>query len=383
LPFIAVTAASVGSSFTPAVHVGIHDAFFFFAAIVITAWYAGAGPGWLSVALSAFAVSSFFAPSIQSSEFDVESLAWTASFALCGAVTIVTSLRRRRTEETLRRTCDRLEAQIGARTRELLQLHERLNAETAKRIRTEAALRRTKSELARARRLFTLAEVSASIAHEVNQPLAAVVSNGEAARNWLRCSPPALSAAAESIQATVTAAVRAAEIVTRIRSLITRAIPRQASIEVNELVGEVLSLAKDSLTKHQVIPECRLRPALPPIIGDQIQLQEMLLNVISNALDAMAETSGRKRELVITTGMSDEDMISIVVSDSGHGLPATDPNKLFGPFYSTKKGGMGIGLSVCRTIAESHGGSIRAMTRQPHGAVLRIDLPTVGRHERG
>jgi C4-dicarboxylate-specific signal transduction histidine kinase len=381
LPFVAVTAAGVGSIVVPVASVGIHNVFFFFAAIVITAWYAGAGPGWLSVALSGLTTNSFFESPDHRFVLGPEGLSWSAAFVLCGAVTIATSFRRRRAEEAFRRAHGDLEGRICARTRELLRLNERLIAEVAERVRTETALRQTQSELARAHRLITLAELSASIAHEINQPLAAVVSNGEAAKNWLRRSPPALPAAAESIQAAVTAAARAAEIVTRIRSLITKAIPRQTYIEVNELVGEVLTLANADLTNRQIVAECRLAAALPSIIGDRVQLQEMLLNVVNNASDAMADVSDRKRELIIETATHSEDAISIVVSDSGHGLCAADPSKMFRAFYSTKAGGMGIGLSVCRTIVEQHGGSIRAMTRQPHGAILKIDLPVARSHD--
>ena len=284
-------------------------------------------------------------------------------------------------EETLRRTRDDLEQRLYARTHELLQLNERLNAETAERVRMESALRQAQGEVARARRLITLAELSASIAHEINQPLAAVISNGAAAQNWLRRSPPALCKATESIRAVVTAAERAAEIVMRIRSLITKAIPRQASIEVNELVCEVLTLANADLAKRQIVTECRLALALPPVIGDRVQLQEMLLNVVNNASDAMAEVTDRKRELIMETGMHGDGAISVAVSDSGRGLCETDPSRIFQAFYSTKQGGMGIGLSVCRTIVEQHGGSIRAMTRQPHGMTLKIDLPAVRHHE--
>lgn len=375
LPFVTVAAAGVGSFIAPPVSTGTHNHFLFFAAIVITAWYAGAGPGWLSVALSAFATNSVFESPVHGFEFRTDGLSCFTSFALCGAVTIATSLRRRRMEEALRRTLDELEDRMLARTRELTQLHERLMTEMARRAGAETALHQTEAELARAGRLMGLAELTASIAHEINQPLAVVVANGEAAQNWLRHSPPALPAVAESIQAVVTEAVRAAKIITRIRSLITTAVPRQSSIEVNELIGEVLMFAGAGLAKRQVVTECRLASALPPIVGDRVQLQQVLLNVVNNASDAMAGISDRKRELIIETAMHGDDAVSIVVSDCGHGLCTSDPNRIFRPFYSTKEGGMGIGLSVCRKFVEQHGGSISAMTRQPHGAVLRIDLP--------
>jgi len=383
LPFVAVAAAGVGSSVAPLSNIGLHTPFLFFAAIIVTAGLAGAGPALVSAALSAFAANSFFEYSVDGFGHGAEYLSWVAAFVLCGTVTFAASLRQRRVEETLRRSRNELKERIYSRARELLDLSERLNAEAAERVRMESALRQTQSELMRARRLITLAELGASIAHEINQPLAAVVSNGEAAQNWLRRSPPVLPAAAESIQAAVTAAVRAADIIKRIRSLTIKVIPRQASIEVNDLVSEVLALANAELTKRQIVTECRLAPALPPVTGDRTQLQVMLLNVVNNASDAMAEVCDRRRELIIETGVHGDGAISLVVLDSGHGLGATDPDSIFQAFYTTKEGGMGIGLSVCRTIVELHGGSIRAMSRQPHGAILKIDLPAARRHERG
>ncbi|MBX9823645.1 MAG: DUF4118 domain-containing protein [Xanthobacteraceae bacterium] len=377
LPFVTVAAAGVGSFIIPSVSLGTHNLFLFFAAIVITAWYAGAGPGWLSVALSAFAANSFFESPVHGFEFGAEGLSWFASFALCGAVTIATSLRRRRMEDALRRTRDELEDRVRGRTRELTQLHERLMTEMTQRVGAETALRQTQNELARASRLMTVAELTASIAHQINQPLAVVVANGEAAQNWLRRSPPVLPAAAVSIEAAVKEAVHAAEIIARIRGLITKSVPRQTSIAVNELVGEVLTFAGPDLAKRQIVTECRLAAALPPLVGDRVQLQQVLLNVVHNASDAMAEITDRKRELIIETDIQGDDTISIMISDSGYGISTVDPSRIFQPFYSTKEGGMGIGLSVCRTIVEQHGGSIRAMPRQPHGAILKIDLPAV------
>jgi C4-dicarboxylate-specific signal transduction histidine kinase len=286
-------------------------------------------------------------------------------------------------EQALHRTRDELEDRIRARTLELQQLNEKLIEEMTERTRAETALRQTQCELARAARIMTVAELTASIAHQINQPLAAVVSNGEAAQNWLRHSPPAISEVAESIAAVVTAGVHAAEIITRIRRLITKAIPRQTTIEVNEFVSQGLTLVRADLARRGIVVECHLAPELPPIAGDRVQLQQVLLNLVNNASDAMAEVSDRKRELMIETCARGEHTISITVSDSGHGFCTADTSKIFEAFHSTKRSGMGIGLSVCRTVIESHGGSIRAAARQPHGAILEVELPAGRRHESG
>jgi C4-dicarboxylate-specific signal transduction histidine kinase len=375
LSFLAVLVAGFGSAVLDYASPGTHNLFLFFAAIAISALYAGAGPGWFSVALSAFAADYFFLPPLYHIEFGAEEISWLVAFVACGVATSAVSLRRRRMEETLRRTRDDLEDRMHARTLELRQLNVKLIEEMTERIRAEKALRQTQCELARASRIMTVAELTASIAHEINQPLAAVVSNGEAAQNWLRRSPPAIQEVTESVAAVVTAGVRSAEIITRIRRLITKAIPRQTTIEVNELVGQVLTLAHSDLTRRGIAIECRLAPALPPVTGDRVQLQQVLLNLVNNASDAMAEVLDRPRELIVETRACDEDTVSIVVTDSGHGLCIADTSRIFQPFYSTKQDGMGIGLSVCRTVIEAHGGSIRATKRQPYGAVLEVDLP--------
>jgi C4-dicarboxylate-specific signal transduction histidine kinase len=278
-------------------------------------------------------------------------------------------------EETLRRARDELEGRTRELAHELVQVREGLMTERARRIGAEAALRETQKELACSSRRITVAELTASIAHQINQPLAVVVANGEAARNWLRRSPPVLPAAVESIEAAVKEAVRASEIVARLRSLFAKSVPRQTNINVNELIGEVLTLAAPDLAKREIVTECRLAAALPPIFGDRVQLQQVLLNVVNNASDAMDGVAERRRELIVETKIQGSDTISIVVSDSGRGISAVDQTRIFQPFYSTKDGGMGIGLSVSRTIVEQHGGSIRAMPRQPHGAILRVDIP--------
>lgn len=383
LSFLTVLAAGLGSALLDLASPGGHNLFLFFAAIVVTAWYAGAGPGWLSVLLSAIVADYFFEYPLYRFEFGLEGLSWFVAFTVCGAATNAISLRRRRMEQALRRTRDELEDRIRVRTLELQQLNEKLIEEMTERTRAETALRQTQCELARAARIMTVAELTASIAHQINQPLAAVVSNGEAAQNWLRRSPPAISEVAESVAAVVTAGVRAAEIITRIRRLITKAIPRQTTIEVNEFVSQVLTLVRADLARRGIITETRFASALPPVIGDRIQLQQVLLNLVNNASDAMAEVSDRKRELVIETCSRGEDTIAITVTDSGHGFCMADTSKIFQAFYSTKQGGMGIGLSVCRTVVESHGGSIRATALQPHGAILEVDLPAGQRHERG
>jgi C4-dicarboxylate-specific signal transduction histidine kinase len=348
--------------------------FLFFASIVVAAWYAGAGPGWLAVGLSIIAVDYFFSPPIYVLDLSAKDIPWLAAFVACAVVTNAMSLQRRRMEAMLRQARDELEQRVRERTLDLQQSNDKLTAATVERSVAEAALRETQNELARAARILTVTELTASIAHEVNQPLAAVVANSEAALNWLKRSPPALREANESIAAVVMAGERASDVIGRIRSLMTNGAPILATVDMNELVDNVIVLVHTSLVKRNITVTCRLEPESLPILGDRIQLQQLLLNLINNAADAMAQVFDRDRKLVVKTRHI-KDNVTITVEDTGHGLADVDTTKLFQPFYSTKQDGMGMGLSICRTIAESHSGTIRAMSRSPYGAAFQVELP--------
>ena len=253
--------------------------------------------------------------------------------------------------------------------------NERMIAERHERERAEAALREIQNEFVRATRITTVAELMASIAHEVNQPLAAVVANGQAALNWLHHSPPALAEARESMAAVVVAGERAAQVLSRIRNLMTRTATLLTSIDVNELISDVMPLLRVGLEKHHIVVRCRLAAGLPPVSGDRIQLQQLVLNLINNAVDALAGVTDHARELGIETKSTADGHVTITVTDSGRGFADTDMEKPFQAFYSTKLDGMGMGLAICRTIVAAHRGSIRALPRIPHGAILEVDLP--------
>lgn len=349
--------------------------FFFFISIVAAAWFAGAGPGWLAVILSMIAVDYFYLPPIYVLDLSVKHIPWFAAFAACAVVTNALSLQRRRIEAMLRQAHNELEQRVRERTLDLQQSNDKLVAATAERVTAEAALRETQNELARVARIMTVTELTASIAHEVNQPLAAVVANGEAALNWLKRSPPDVPRAEESIAAVVFAGERASDVIGRIRSLMTNSAPTPTVIDINELVTSVVTLVQTSLEKRNTSLDCQLELDPPSLLGDRIQLQQLLLNLVSNAADALANVLDRDRKIAIRTRRGDGDTIVLTVEDNGLGLAGVDRAKLFQPFYSTKQNGMGMGLSICRTIVESHGGTISAAPRSPHGTVFQVELP--------
>ena len=356
--------------------------FLFFAAIVVSAWYAGRGPGWLAVALSAAAVDYFFFWSPNSMDWPtIGHVSWLIAFIACAMATNMVSLRRRYMEDMLRRHRDELDARVRIRTVELQQRNEELAAEVADRARAEASLRETQNELARASRALTAAELTASIAHEINQPLAASVTNGEAALNWLKRTPPDFVKARESITASVASAERASEIIGGMRLLMSGARPFHVVADVNALIDEVLLLARSELFRKNVAIRRKAQDRLPVIVGDPIQLQQLILNLVNNAIDSFDDVSDRMREIIITSDTTDRGALRIAVEDNGEGFDEADTNRIFKPFYSTKREGMGIGLSICRTIAQVHGGTINARLRRPHGAVFEIELPARRRHD--
>ena len=349
--------------------------FSFFVAIVISAWFAGTAPGWISVLLSILAVDYFFIPPIYVLDFSVKDLPWLAAFVGCAVATNGLSLKRRRTEDELHRAHNELEQRVNERTMELRLANERLIAEIAERTQTEAALRETQSELARAARIMTVGELTSSIAHEINQPLAAVISNAEAALNWLQRSPPALSEARELVAAIVAAGGRVGDIIVRIRSLIKKGAPDLIALNINDVVDSVLTTASDSFKTREVVIERRLDAGLPLVLGDWVQLQQLVSNLVNNAAEAMADVFDRPRKLVVWTKQAPSDGVLIVVEDSGRGLADADASRLFEPFYSTKAEGTGMGLSISRSIVEFHGGKISVVSSSGCGTVFHVELP--------
>ena len=356
----------------------VPNTFFMFAAIVAVAWFLGDGPGWFSVVLSTAAVDFFLVAPIHVLDFSYEDISWLTAFAVCAASTNAFSLRRRATEEELVAARKELEQRVRERTKSLLDANDSLAAETAERSRAEAALREARSELIRASRIAAVAELTASIAHEINQPLAAVVANGEAALNWLNRRPPSLPEVEASIAAAVTAGERAADVITRVRSLIARGHSELKSIDVNDLIRNVMLLVGIELARRDVSSECHYEVDLPSIQGDRVQLQQLVLNLVNNAMEAMNDIGGASRLISVRTLRSAPRHVRIVVEDSGQGLLKADMSRLFEPFYSTKEHGMGMGLSICRTIVESHGGTIRAGSGTRGGARFEVDLPAKG-----
>jgi PAS domain S-box-containing protein len=237
------------------------------------------------------------------------------------------------------------------------------------------ALQIARTELARVSRLTTLGELTASIAHEVNQPIGAMATNAAACARWLAAKPPDMAEAQAALANIVADGKRAGEVIARIRALTKRQAPRMEPLDVNRKVREVLALAEHELKIHDIVIRADLAPQLPSVAGDRVQLQQVLLNLIVNAIEAMSGVHDRARELNIVTAAKDAGAVVVEVRDSGPGLDEEDTERLFEPFYTTKGEGIGIGLSISRSIVEAHGGRLWATSNEPYGAVFRFSLP--------
>jgi PAS domain S-box-containing protein len=239
---------------------------------------------------------------------------------------------------------------------------------------SERNLQMTQAELARVSRLTTMGELAASIAHEVNQPLTAVINNGSACLRLLahnNLEPEVLQRALEGIIADGT---RASTVLARIRAFIKKEPAEKSELDVNEVIQEALVLAGRELYENQVVPEHHLTTDLPSVLADRVQLQQVLLNLIMNGIEAMAAVTDRPRFLGVQSGIDESGDVLVAVSDSGPGF-GLESDRVFNPFFTTKANGMGMGLSISRSLVESHGGRLWAAPNSPHGAVFSFTLP--------
>jgi C4-dicarboxylate-specific signal transduction histidine kinase len=240
----------------------------------------------------------------------------------------------------------------------------------------EATLRATQSELARASRLATLGELTASIAHEVNQPLAAIIAQSDAARRWLGRASPEVGEPARAIEGVSENARRARDVIARIRSLARKADNERELLDLNEIIREILTLVDGELRQNSVTLRTDFDPTLPRIFGDRVQLQQVAVNLIVNGVESISTLTQGARELVIQTSLSDGEEVHVAIQDSGVGLPEQDLQTIFEPFYTTKSQGMGIGLSISRSIIQAHSGRLWAeRNKDASGLTVHFTLP--------
>src|SRR6266852_1358208 len=270
----------------------------------------------------------------------------------------------KRAKAELKQVNEELERRVEERTNQLRQASE--------------ALRGAQGELAHVHRVTAMGQLAASISHEVMQPITAGTTNVQAALRWLGAQPPNLERVRETLSSAVQDGKRAIDVIGRIRSLIKKAPPRKDAFEINEAILEVVGVTHGEAVKNNVSVRTQLAEALPPIQGDRVQLQQVILNLIINAVEAMSSVSEESRKLVIETNKDVSGGVLVTVRDSGPGPSLESLDRLFDAFYTTKPSGMGMGLSICRSIVEAHGGRIWASPDVGPGATFQFTLPLEG-----
>ena len=272
-------------------------------------------------------------------------------FGIAGVIIASVSAAQRRTATSLRRTRDELQDALN----DLKTVNERLVIEN---------------------RVATLGEMSASIAHEVNQPLAAIVTQGEANLRWLSKPLPEMEQVHVGLKQMISNARRASNVVNRIRALSQKNMSERALLDVNEVINEVIKLVDREIGNHEVSLRVELAAALPLVLGDRVQLQQVIINIVINGIQAVANVDNRARSLLIRSIRDQADHVVVSVQDSGIGIDTENVNRLFEPFYTTKSQGTGMGLSICRSIIEAHGGRIWASSNSGAGATFYFALPS-------
>ncbi len=353
--------------------------FFFSVAVILSTWFGGTGPGWLAVICSTLAVMYYFTPPLHSFAVTPHDFPYFVTFVACEMGMAQLISWRRRTEDSLRQARDELEVRVAERTAELKNVNDALVRQMAEQRRTEETLQATRAELARAARITTIGELTASIAHEVNQPLAAVVANADACVAWLSRETPDLAEARSAAEGATQGATRASEVIARIRSLITKATPEKTRVQINRVIEQTAAVAERQAANNHVAIKVELSPDLPIVFGDSIQLQQVILNLVVNGIEAMTSVTGGPKMLILRTEPENKGQIRVSVQDSGVGLNDEVMGRLFEPFFTTRAKGMGMGLSISRSIIEAHRGRLWAESNGLGGATFQFTLPSEDR----
>ena len=318
-----------------------------------SAWFGGTGPGVFAVLLSTVVVEYFFVPPFHSFAISTSAEAYFGAFVVCALVASWVSSAKKKSEVALKHGLDQLEIRVSERSAELMK---------------------TQAELAHLSQVLSMGELTASIAHEINQPLTAVVTHGHACVEWLSANPPNLEKTRQTIERIIQDGTRAGAVLSRIRALFKKEAPAKDWFDMNEVIHELTVFLRDEATRRRISIRTDLVPGLSKVKADRVQLQQVVLNLMMNGMDAVAETAGHPKELLVSAREEDSELI-VRVEDSGIGLDAEMAEKIFNPFFTTKPHGIGMGLSISRSIIESHEGHLWAVPRPSGGAIFQFTLP--------
>ena len=343
-------------------HIGFPGTLFL-CVVMLSAWFGGVGPGLLATTLSALAFHYSFLHPINSLGPQPREMPRLFMYIISNLLIGLLSASQRNATESLRRT------------------NEALHAESRERKHAEEDLRQTRADLMYANRVSSMGELSASLAHEVKQPIAAAITNANTCLRWLSRDQPDLEEVRAAASQIVQDGKRAGEIVNRVRQLFQKDTLQRELVDLNEIIREMTLLLHSEAIKFAVLVRTELAADLPKVMGDRVQMQQVLMNLMMNSIDAMRNVDGT-RELTIQSQRGENGEALISVSDTGVGLPPEQADKIFNAFFTTKTHGTGMGLRISRTIVESHGGRLWAADNSPRGATFQLTLPaTVAAHE--
>jgi C4-dicarboxylate-specific signal transduction histidine kinase len=329
--------------------------------------------------ISVLCMDYFFAPPLFSLRLD-DPLDIVALVVFLGTALLISRLmlQRRRAEEALQKLLGELESKVQQRTAELARANDELRSEINERQRAQEALQKAQAELAHVSRLVTLGELTASISHEVNQPIAAIVTSGQVCLRLLGLETPRPDDVRVAIERIVRDANRASDVIQRIRALAKRSEPQMVSLDINEVIREATLLVQREVLSHGVSLRTELSSALPQVLGDRVQLQQVIINLLINGVEAMAPITDRPREILIRSQEHEAGEVLVAVLDSGIGINSETAEKLFSAFFTTKPSGMGMGLSISRSIIRAHGGKLWVSPNPDHGAAFQFTVPING-----
>lgn len=336
--------------------------FLFFGAVMGSAWFGGFIGGFASVVLSSWLITYLFIPPLYSMTVAKDSQSFLTAFILCAIAITVVSSARKRSESAIREARDQLEEKVRERTAEL----EQSNREIQK-------LREAQERLARYSHTLSMAEMAASIAHELNQPLTAVVTHASACREWLRSEPANLERATATAEKIVQESTRASAVVKRVRALFRKEAQTREPTDLNALVRDLAWLLREEAARNRVSIRLVLARDLPRLELDPVQMQQILLNLAMNAMEAM-KTVATPHELTIRTERKSGEEIMVTVEDRGPGLRDETTPRIFEPFFTTKPEGTGMGLAICRSIVEAHDGRLWGENLPQGGAAFHFTV---------
>jgi C4-dicarboxylate-specific signal transduction histidine kinase len=330
---------------------------------MLSGWFGGIGPGLFATTISVLAFHDAFLHSSYSRGPKPPEIPRLFMYIISNLLIALLSAAQRKSKESLRRARDDLERTVH----DLQTTNQALHAESRERKQTEEALRQAQADLTHASRVSSMGELAASLAHEVNQPIAAAVTDANTCLRWLSRDQPDLEEARAAASRIVQDGRRASEIIKRVRQLFKKDTLQRELVDLNDIIREMMLLLHSEAIKFAVLIRVELAADLPEVMGDRVQLQQVLMNLMTNSIDAMKDVDGT-RELTIQSQRGEDGQLLISVSDTGVGLPPQQADKIFNSFFTTKTQGTGMGLSISRSIVESHGGRLWAAANSPRGA---------------